>query len=95
MTRDEALLWLNDRLGQTVVLDVSIHRGDHWIVALYGRGTLVGRPLGGGRDSLVGWYSVGGTGFDVTDEPTRIRLHGGVALNIDLGEGVRLSICEI
>jgi hypothetical protein len=67
MTRDEALLWLNDRLGKGVWVEVALIRSDHQVLVLGSRGTLSHWSEHSGRrglsvesrDELTGHYDVG------------------------------------
>jgi hypothetical protein len=78
MTRDEALLWLNDRIGKNVHVSVVLERGDSKITVVNGEGTLQHqhwrsltsypeRLAGLPRDDLAGWYVAGETRFDLTE----------------------------
>jgi len=99
LTRDEALLWLNDRLGEPVRVAVEIARGDWNSEVVAGEGNLAHwsenhrnslRPL---SPDLAGWYVVGDTHFDLTHlDRSAIRLHGEDETSIELGEDVSLRI---
>lgn len=79
LTRDEALLWLNDRIGRpaAVYVDVVGPMSDYSVLA-YEHGELkhwrADKPpgvwLGGLRDDIAGLYYVGDLAVDFTD------LHG-------------------
>lgn len=68
MTRDEALLWLTNRLGKGVWVEVAVKRGDDQVLVLGSRGTLSHwseheprRQLSvESGDELAGYYAVGG-----------------------------------
>ncbi len=78
MTRDEALLWLNDRVGRSVHVSVTLESGGGGSV-LEGEGVLrhwsevagSDPALSVPRDDLAGWYAVGDVRFDLTDLPGR------------------------
>lgn len=73
MTRDDALLILNDRLGQPVEVITTLYRGDRSIAVMTANGTLdhwrkqpdtwAGHP----REDILGLYEVGDATFDITD----------------------------
>ncbi len=102
MTRDEALLWLNDRLGEPVRVAVQIAHGDWKSELVAGEGNLAHwsenhrnslRPL---SDELAGWYVVGDTHFNLTRLcRSAIRLRGEDEIWIDLGEHVSLRIIHV
>jgi hypothetical protein len=103
MTLDEALLWLNDRLGESVNVAVELDRGHVGAVVVEGEGTLEHwsepvdpRTLAVPRDDLVGWYRAGETRFDLTDlAQARIELFADLdALRIELADGVALRVLE-
>ena len=105
MTRDEALLWLNDRLGKSVHVSVQVTRGDSDVWVVYGEGELLHwRSVPGAerqaevpRDDLAGWYVAGTTRFDLTDldQDTKIRIGPDAAtLVISLSDAVTVEIVE-
>ena len=67
MTRDEALLWLTNRIGKNVWVEVAVKRGDDQVLVLGSRGTLSHwsehaprrQPPVESRDELAGYYAVG------------------------------------
>jgi hypothetical protein len=71
--RDEALLWLNDRCGRTVQVEVVTSAGEvfatrgplsHW------RESPAGKFSGGAeRDDIAGMYDVGGAVINLTTLP--------------------------
>jgi hypothetical protein len=76
ITRDEALFWLNDRLGQRMGLNVTLERGDYFGHVLSATGEL--RHTVGGRppighvgaaigETLMGLYNIGGCDFDLSE----------------------------
>lgn len=72
-TRDAALMWLNDRIGERVMVTVTVDRGD-WTTALL---EVIGElrhsdPVSSGEhgETLAGLYTVGDPGaLDLTDLP--------------------------
>lgn len=98
LTRDEALLWLNDRVGKSVHVSVLLERGDRNIVVVNGEGTLQHwrsvTPQRLPADDLAGWYVAGKTRFDLTelggaeithgvdDDTILVRLSGDVVVEI-------------
>jgi hypothetical protein len=100
MTRDEALLWLNDRLGKSVNISVELDHGDVGTSVVEGEGILdhwtgmddAERALVVPRDDLAGWYRAGETRFDLTS----LTLAEGDddELLFNLAEGLRLRIIE-
>ena len=99
MTRDEALRWLNDRLGQSVYVAVELYRGDVGTAVLEGEGSLEHssvpvdrRTQAVQRDDLTDWYRVGGTRVNLTELE---QVKGDEdELVVLLAEGVRLRISE-
>jgi hypothetical protein len=78
MTRDEALLWLNDRCGHSADLTIEYDQGDATVALVTAAGKLchwssqAGEEVEaaknlGRRDDIAGWYKVGTTGFDISD----------------------------
>jgi hypothetical protein len=110
LSRDEALLWLNDRLGKIVYVSVELDRGDVGTIALEGEGILEHwsepidpRTLPMPRDDLAGWYRAGDTRVNLTeleqakgdeDELVILLAEDEDELVILLAEGVRLRIIE-
>jgi hypothetical protein len=91
--RDQALLWLNDRVGQSLSADVRVDCGDYSVSVLSVVGELshwtadsdmplVGHVEATVREQLVGLYQVGGGHFDLSDE----RLPGEFAIRGDPDE---------
>jgi hypothetical protein len=73
---DEALLWLNDRLGKSVTVLIALHTGDTDVSVLEAAGELrhwtEGRAAvrAASRDDVAGMYDVGG---DATLDLTHVR----------------------
>ena len=100
MTRDEALLWLNDRIGKSVYVGVELDRGDVGTAPVFeGEGILEHssvpvdrRTHAVQRDDLTAWYRVGGTRVNLTELE---QAEGDQdELVILLADGVRLRISE-
>jgi hypothetical protein len=77
ISRDDALLWLNDRLGQRMTMSLRttgpdcsfgvltiVGELDHWSASIEPFGGPTGRSL---REQLIGLYVIGGCEFDVSD----------------------------
>lgn len=107
MTRDDALLWLTDRCGRSVSVEVRFDIGDYSTAVVTAEGTLRHwsddalrrslRALSVPRDDLVGWFTVGddGASLNITqlsDRPFEITPVG--KLRIELAEGVWLTFVE-
>ncbi len=104
MTRDEALLWLTNRLGKSVLVEVAVKRGDDQVLVLGSRGTLSHwsehaprRQLSvESRDELAGYYAVGAEAHldlsDLADADAVRTLED--ELVIRLGDDVVLHIVE-
>jgi hypothetical protein len=76
LTLDEALLWLNDRVGQQarVYLDVDVGEFTAVVLAYEGDGRIEHRVGAepalsrlGPRDDIAGLYRVGDVGLDITN----------------------------
>ena len=75
LTRDEALLALNDHCGREVEVTVEAQRGDTTAAVMSAKGLLTHwrndqrseRWACDAREDLMGLYEVGGASFDVTD----------------------------
>lgn len=78
ITRDEALLWLNDRVGRTATVYVELEREGYGVfVVSYETGALLAHwsrdvedaVLMMPRDDNVGWYRIGNcnVSIDLTD----------------------------
>jgi hypothetical protein len=77
VTREEALLWLNDRLGQTVEIDLRVDFDGDSLSAMSALGVLghwtSDGPLPAGetgaalRESLIGLYEIGASHFDLSE----------------------------
>ena len=74
MTRDEALRWLNDRIGKSVYVGVELERGDVRTAVFEGEGILEHssvpvdrRTQAVQRDDPTAWYRVGGTRINLTE----------------------------
>ncbi len=99
MTRDEALLWLNDRIGKSVYVGVELDRGGVGAAVFEGEGILEHssvpvdrRTQAVQRDDLTAWYRVGGTRINLTELE---QVKGDEdELVILLADGVRLRISE-
>jgi len=98
ITRDEALLWLNDRLG--TIVGIVVEKGDLGIAVMELRGRLRHwRELHDSgddepRDDVAGLYAVGDSRIDLTDlDHVRIWSYdyGGVVhrLRVQLGDDER------
>jgi hypothetical protein len=106
LARDEALLWLNDRLGESVHVSVNAEKGDLEVTVLEAEGSLrhwrEASPAGAAweglpRDDLIGSYEVEGAHFDLSDLehlPVWERESIGPELEIELAENVYLRIIE-
>jgi hypothetical protein len=104
MTRDEALLWLTNRIGKSVWVEVAVTRGDDQILVLGSRGTLSywsehaprTQPTVESRDELAGYYAVGAEAHldlsDLADAEAVRTLED--ELVIRLGDDVVLHIVE-
>lgn len=74
-TRDELLLWLNDRLGKSVAVSVELERGDSGRSVFEAEGELspwrqgpaAWRQAEAPRYDLVGFYKVGDSVLDLSD----------------------------
>ncbi len=102
VTRDDALLWLNDRLGKSVHVSVVLEKGDLPVTVLEAEGELhhwresetASASAGLPREDLIGWYAVGGARFDLSDlEHLHVDV-GDDAIAIELAEDVALEIVE-
>ena len=99
MTRDEALRWLNDRIGKSVYVGVEVDRGDDAAAVFEGEGVLEHssvpvdrRTHAVQRDDPTAWYRVGGTRVNLTELE---HVKGDKdELVILLADGVRLRISE-
>ena len=105
MTRDEALLWLNDRIGKTVHVSVVLQR-DYDVHVLEGDGPLQhwtegpdARPehLTIHAEDLTGWYRAGATSFDLTDlgDSEISQPRDADEIEIELGGDVVLPVIEV
>jgi hypothetical protein len=104
MTRDEALLWLTNRIGKSVWVEVAVKRGDDQVLVLGSRGTLSywsehaprRQPIVESRDELAGYYAVGAEAHldlsDLADAEAVRTLED--ELVIRLGDDVVLHIVE-
>jgi hypothetical protein len=95
MTRDEALAWLNDRLGEEFSVDVLVRRRDRRRRRVFARGEL--RPWGDDFAREWGYYTVGGetlVGGETVVSVNGIasRLIGDDVLLVDRGEGIYLEL---
>jgi hypothetical protein len=102
LTREEALLALDDHIGQEV--EVIVQAGVHMAMVMSAKGTLYhwrdyGRAERWGwhsRENIAGLYDVGGASFDITDLHTAWLLddEGEPAwgLSFFLAEGAALSV---
>jgi hypothetical protein len=107
--RDELLLWLNDRLGREIEVEIRVERGDLSVTLLQAMGELrhwseaqvpavFGALMLGPREDLLGWYTIGeGAGLDVTnigDVRVDELASGELAVELREPEGVRLLLRE-
>lgn len=88
MTRDEALMWLNDRLGEPFSAEVTVAAYGWAVVTAEGelthwRATVVEDDDGSHEDDLAGLYSVGPPPSSTPAPPTGCPPFGAV---IDLTE---------
>jgi len=94
LTTDEALLWLNERVGKSVHVSVQLELGDYLRTLFAAEGELrhwSARASGGAlsvpRDDLAGLYDVGGASLDLSDLPEAFLLpdggEGRVAIRVD------------
>jgi hypothetical protein len=101
-SRDEALLWLNDRLGKRVAIWIGINRGHleldvfevagelrHWT-----EGQAAGRAAN--RDSVAGLYEVGDdASLDLSDvRPLEVSMPLHDHLTVRLDENTTLNVVE-
>lgn len=104
-TRDDALLWLNDRLGKSVHVDVIHEKGDLPVAVLSVRGTLrywreregAQRQAGEAREDLIGLYAVGDAHLDLSDleHLSFVERPEVETLRVELGEDAFLEIVEM
>lgn len=72
MTLDDALLWLNDRLGKSVAVWIAIEQGDTELMVFEAAGELRhwseerSTAHAAGREDIVGLYDVSGASFDLS-----------------------------
>jgi hypothetical protein len=96
ISRDEALLWLNDRSGRDVHVAVSASAGDDFgPMVMWAAGALRHQSNSGlelrlpayrvARDDLAGWYRVGDAHVDLTDLGDRYEIR-------DLGDELHVSL---
>lgn len=106
ISREEALLWLNDRLGKSVHASLEVEKGDVSVSLLAVQGELRHwrddypghawdtHP----REEITGLYSVGGENgsIDLTDVARRSfwMRPDGESLDVELAEDVWLEIVE-
>jgi hypothetical protein len=97
-TRDDVLLWLNDRIGKRVNVSVELEKGDYPVTVLEAEGELLHwrdtdsartTPV---RDELIGWYAVGDARFDLSDlDHLDAWIRDGM-VDVELAENVTLRI---
>lgn len=105
MTQTEALMWLNDCVGNSVVATLNVDRGEWSASLLEVRGVLRHAEPGltpEHGDELAGVYSVGDLGsLDLTDVPDdafglrEVELpkgRQGSELRVNLGENVEIVL---
>lgn len=99
ITHDDALLWLNDRVGAAFHVEVTFDKGDLPVAPMATMGTLShwredafsavpGHPL------LRGLYLIEGTAIDVTHLATVARHAELEMLRFDLTDDVHLEIVK-
>ena len=107
MNLDDVLLWLNDRLGKHLTVEISAEIGDEEVLILSGSGPLErwgaavdddARPVPVTILQDLSWespglYTVGETVLNVTRlGDFDVSLLPGDGLMFDLGAGVRLKV---
>jgi hypothetical protein len=101
MNLDDALLWLNDRLGGNVAVEIVVYRGDMEVAVLRAQGELrhwsaaqgAGRAVS--REDVAGLYDVGGAALDLTDvRPLEVTTGPDDQLTVRLDEHTTLVIVE-
>jgi hypothetical protein len=105
MTREDALLWLNDRLGEKVVVRVNTDEGltllwtlgelRHWRADADSEGYMPQQP----REDTVGVYTVGDACLDLTDVAYRAISVPNIGspwetLTVELAESVTVEIID-
>ena len=105
MTLDDALLWLNDRIGKNVAAWVAVTHWDldvgvleaagelrHWT-----QGRLATRALSVPRDDIAGLYEIGGASLDLSNvRPLKVSTWPDAPdhLIVQLDEHTTLEIVE-
>jgi len=96
---ESGLLWLNDRIGQSVNASIVFDIGDYSVTILEGEGILehwsTRHPHGlglGPRDDVAGWYCVGETRLDVTELGSAEVTTMFDELMVEFGNGVFLRV---
>ena len=105
LTKDEALLWLNDRIGKSVHVSVTQAYGDRSGDAAFGEGIL--RHWSEGNERIVashrphqevdlsGLYVAGETHFNLTNlRPLEIWEDFGHRLRVCLSDKISLTVVE-
>ena len=101
MTLDDALLWLNDRLGKSVTVWIAVEHGDTETSILEATGVLEHWSEGRagaravGREDIAGLYDVGGASFDLSDvQPLGVETPLADHLVIRLDQNTTLQVLE-
>lgn len=102
MNLDDALLWLNDRLGKDVTVNVMVERGDVPFSVFDAGGELRHWTDGTAaleapsRDHIQGIYDVGeGASFDLSNvQPLEVTTEPDESLVIRLDEKTTLDVVE-